>query len=449
MKGCDSFGQAGVWEHIVRRTWPSAVAALLLALLAGCSWLPTAPKPPNESESSDDGAATTKSQADLAEVEPGEPVVEAALQMVPGLNEAGGNGTEALLERFIADQARVITDRKTLAEALMPDLGGRVREQLDSATGECAQAAEATAQRVARVQAGRETLLGAGSYPEQAARLAERLEVVHPERTTILLVRLRSRATGLAADLVNSVVDSYMLECKRRRREGEVRRLAGLRQRLAGVTARMAVASQAMQQFKQQHPLFDAATAMRRLQSLSDAREKAQIEFLAATALKDQVEKSVGLTADLEREIDRDPAMVSLKASEAALAVDLANAEAERNTTRKSDLEERLKSIRKAIADQRSRLTAQLAAVRKQQVQAAGDTAKAAFEQLSGQADAAAKQAQDAEQLATQWERLTADFQTLAADLQAIQAAVTRTQIALEVAATLVSVMHPAVPVSQ
>lgn len=184
------------------------------------------------------------------------PPMCAMLQVDPGqIPEATGGGPTttiqaSLLEQFMGDQVRLLKDNAVLRLALDP----RLPDQL-AATGTAWPGAPSSQEevhlRAARVALGARRLLGR-DRPE--SRLADLLHVRSIPRSTRIVVYLLADDRQLAADLVNSVIDSYLLTTTRDRLQRTNRRLAGLRQQEEAIKKQLAEKTSEVSSYEAKHP---------------------------------------------------------------------------------------------------------------------------------------------------------------------------------------------------
>jgi hypothetical protein len=157
------------------------------------------------------------------------PAATAMLKVEPGYGGELSGRTEVVpadvLEQFVTAQVGILSSREALGEALDPAHAERVLNGLSPS--ERMGTDEELRARVQRIQAAKEKLLGKES---PAARLQESLQVKKVERTLVIRVSLASRDPQFSADVVNSVVERYLLDYKKNRKMREDRQLAGLKQ---------------------------------------------------------------------------------------------------------------------------------------------------------------------------------------------------------------------------
>ncbi len=148
-----------------------------------------------------------------------------------------------VLESFINEQVQRIREDYVLQKSLSPDVADQIIKELardteridggnerDRASMEAAD--ERVRQRTAYIQ---EQLFPAGRASSMSAMvvwLQKELRVTNPFKTFTIEVKLRSRNPKLAASLVNSVLESYMVAYRERRRRNEQSSLTGLQEQL-------------------------------------------------------------------------------------------------------------------------------------------------------------------------------------------------------------------------
>ncbi|HOI55554.1 MAG TPA: polysaccharide biosynthesis tyrosine autokinase [Phycisphaerae bacterium] len=148
-----------------------------------------------------------------------------------------------VLESFINEQVQRIREDYVLQKALSPEIAEKIINDLARDTeridggGERDRASmdaadERVRQRTAYIQ---EQLFPEGRAPSVSAMvvwLQEELQVTNPFKTFSIEVKLRGRNKKLVTSIVNSVLESYMVAYRERRRRNEQSSLTGLQEQL-------------------------------------------------------------------------------------------------------------------------------------------------------------------------------------------------------------------------
>jgi len=364
------------------------------------------------------------------------------------------------LKSFINTQVRGILDPKVLQEALTESTARRVINELNPAAGECTLGTEAAIlTRAEYIRQNAPSMLGEGGPAVMAARLGRKINVENVFETTLVSIKLKGRDRRLITDVVNSVVDAYMLDYKSTRTKRDERRVAGLRRQLSDVEARLAAAQNELQVFKTERGgvrlIGERTDITERLRLLQAARTQAQLEMIAMQLLQKQLEamrEDATVSPEMTLRIENDPTLLRLKATEA----DLLSVRQQR-LTRFDDshdevrnLDSRLATTRAQIEARKAELTQTLIAQQQQEAETTAATARNRFNEISAEYDKAYSLALQQEKDRLRYEQYQAEYQVLSDERDTIRKAITTAQITDDVSANNVVVYRPAaVPAPQ
>jgi len=383
------------------------------------------------------------------------------IEVAPGTREPAGEipsvrdaiqGTQ--VRSFINTQMRRIGDLPILEQALTPGADTRVINELVWADGErTLETDAAVSERHGRITKDAAQLLGSTNPAVMAAALQRRIVVENPRDTTLISVRLEGRSRQLIADVVNSVVDSYMLDYKRDRTNRDGRRVAGLRRQQGDVEARLARAGNELQIFKDERGgvrlVGDRTDITERLRLLQTARTQAQLEMMAMQLFKQQLEamqEDAAVTPDMALRIQNDPTLLGLRATE----TDLLGIREQRLTRFDSShdeirsLDSRLATTQAQIEARKAELTQTLIAQQKQQAEVTATAAQNRFNEIGTEYDKAYSQALQQEKDSIRYQQLAAEYEVLGNERNTIRDAITKAQISADVSANNVVIRKEA-----
>lgn len=381
----------------------------------------------------------------------------ALLQVDPGIAAPRLGGTRtipvALLDSFLSGQVARIKDRSVLETALTPEAAVRMVNELDFTAQERTFSDDRTArQRADRIRDSADRLLGAGGPVRQAEQLRKRLRVRRITETTLIAVQLEGGDRQLIADLVNSVVDAYMLDRKAERTVREARRMLGLRRQLADVEARLAAARNEMDVFRRDRGgvrRLGSDVTLRQLEELQTRRTQAQLELIAAqleAARLSETGESKVVPPDIVAGFQADPLWVKLRAAQVELRAERAalhsapGADAGKLKAIEARLALLADEIRKRETELRDLALAQQKAALEERL--AGH--QQALVELSSIHDRAFSQALDEEKAAIRFNELECQHEALRSERDVIRNAITQGMIESEVRANNVTILRPA-----
>ena len=388
---------------------------------------------------------------------------EARISIDPGLGTRDVGGRIPLVQNqiqipqvknFINTQVRRILAPGTLDLALSPETAKRIINELEVAAGERTLVTDAAIlERSQRIQQNADRLLGKGSPAIKMAELSRKLVVENVYETTLISVSLEGRDRQLIADLVNSVVDSYMLSYKGERKNWDARRGQGLGRQLNNVQGRLAQARNALQVFKDERGgvrmVGERTDITQRLILLQNARTQAQLDVIAMQLMKQQLEAmqdDVTATAEMELRIQTDPTLLGLRATE----TDLLSIREQRLTRftighdEVKNLDSRLATTRAQMEARKAELTRTLIAQQKDAAENNLTTAQSRFDNIDAEYQRAYSLALQQEKDSIRYDQLMAEYQVLKDERDTIRDAITRAAITDDVSRSNVGIQAPA-----
>jgi polysaccharide biosynthesis transport protein len=370
-----------------------------------------------------------------------------------GIRETADRIPVQLLTQFINNQVQIIKDKRLLADALDPRIADEMIRQLRF-EARARTAPDAVIEiRAKRISDNAVRFFGSNELNVQANTLSGRISVTNPLRTQLIRVRLHGRDRQMITDLVNSVVDSYMLNYQKSREAREKRRMAGLQVQEASVSARLANKRTEIRQLTRQNPSVTLSTGrtdiQQRLQHVQTARIQANLALIADSLARQQgdvpPEEQV-ITPELELIVQNDPVLNNHKAMLSNL-----RREKEQRTTRFSRqhdemkaLDSRIATTDKLIEDRRKTLTATLIARQRESAETNFEASKSRYEQIDAMYRTTVAEQKQQEEASLEYEQRVSELAELIEEHREIRRAVHTTQFAITVSANNVSVRQVA-----
>lgn len=358
-----------------------------------------------------------------------------------------------LLTQFINNQVQIIKDKRLLADALDPRVKDDMLQQLRFESRSRTQPDAAIEARVQRISGNAQRFFNTGKLDVQAAALSNQISVTHPLRTQLIRVRLYGRDRQMITDLVNSVVDSYMLNYQKSRESREKRRMAGLQVQETSVSARLSNKRNEILQLTRQNPSVILRRGLtdiqRRLELLQTARTQAQLALIAASLAQQQGDvapQEQVVTPELELIIQNDPVLNNHKAMLSNLRRDK-----DQLGTRFSPqhdqmqaLDSRIATTMKLIEDRRDMLTKTLIARQQEDIKVNFEVARSRYERIDAMYKTAAAEQKQQEEASLEYEQRVSELGELVDEYREIRRSIHATQFTITVSANNVSVRQVA-----
>lgn len=389
----------------------------------------------------------------------------AQIRVDPGSRSALGTGipgeTERVfrqqqeLDNFINDQVARLTSNQVLRNALSQDLDERVIDNLEYAARErTLESSEAIRQRQALITERAPQVLETSGLDAMATNLERRLSVGAVPKTTLIQVYMSGTNRRLIADMVNCVVDSYMLAYKNERQAEASRRVQRLRQTLSDVENRLTQATRQIQTFREENADVELGGIDRTettvlLEQLQRARAQAQMNLLNAQIMAQQVNAAtddVTVTPQMELQLQGDGSMQRLRATESALMSEREALLEHFTETHDSvrNIDRRLAEVRSQIEQRRAELIQTLKAQQQRDAQSQLAAAQANYEQINTEYGRVRNLALETAKDRIAYSQLLSEQQALAERKRLLESAIQETLIAQEVSANNVSIAHRA-----
>jgi len=409
-------------------------------------------------------------------------VAEAQILVNPGFTGTrAAGGVEAtvdvlpanMLELFINSQVAQIAGEDVLRLALDPKIHERIMYELDPkkreritdgiGAAEMRDANEALVQRTTRIAKNIHRLLG----PTEAkvAKLGEKIRVNNPYRTQYIKISLEGRDRQLIADVVNSVVESYMLVYRRDREGRERTLLGGLRETQEQLKGPLEDTARRLNDLREEAGAIFIGRGQQldmvgELRFYEQERARADLALVALQIMMQQMLPAPGTegeevqlpkepTADMEVMMQGDGTLIRLKGALSALLRDKETlfGQGYRSTHQSViAVAARIKGTEEDIKARESKLVDILVRQQAQKLKGDYDSAVEQFRSIDERYKQARARAQELVKRTIAYERLNREYESQLQHMAMINEAIISQTIQSEVSANSVSIRRVARP---